>query len=1274
MTMREHLNPSSSEIPQQKPQPKQQTQNRSKQEQQLEVSEGVQALTSQTEQATQKQIHDINYEVFLEQIAHDMAYSDTLTATQKKLLQEFGYQAEPTISGPLGFEMRVFIPSHADYPHPIIAFRGTEFSSLKDLQADLAPKSVGSTQFKANQRRIDQALQRTAQYGRAWVTGHSLGGALAQLTATTYSDQVARVITFQAPGIDANEVKNLEQHNKTSDHDVQSTHYQVSGDVVSTVGDRLTTGEVIKFDMQNSGSSTGKSLTTGILTGILVGPATGAAATVAVDAVAKHRAFPVSNVAQEHPAFQELFEEGKTFERAAGIGKDTFEARKPISSEAFKPARASNFLRHTIGKTTFAIENAASNWGNDAKAREFAEKNKFHIHTFSASTLSEHLGHLLDGWVSDEDIIAFESICYNVKNPIVMQEIRNQLQNRLEELHSEQQRQWIASALAFVPSEDNKIQRTTREKIADQARSKDQEMRERVQRAAAMEAQQAVQPAQTTRNLGIGANLESNQRQRLEEFFGTNLETVRIHTDEKAREEAKNLGAHAATIGENILLGENASVRDDELIAHEVAHVIQQRENRVPDGMDKDASLETEAQNLGRAFAQGRSHTKKKSASKTAESKAVQRKISAKTSAEAWTRDFSGKTGNTSVTMKLTRAEDGSLTGTYQMGASEAIALEGKILESKDNDLYLEGADGSKWHGKYTENNTLLFGNVVIGKKTIKNLELKASAAKPILEENPAKLSNQAWNKTFIAQQGTTKIKLDLTRETDGTLQGGYQLNTDKTVKIEGKLLKDDDIYLESTSGAQFHGRFTNADTLLFGNVHLPTVGNTVARDLKNLQFKVTQEVKPITPASPSELPTGAGAAVRTAGPHRISTNGTQFIAQHEAFRPKMYVDLTGNPTIGYGHKIKPNESDKYSNKVLTPEEGMQLLKVDILLYEAPINEWVQVPLDQQTFDVLVSFVFNAGRDAFKNSDLLKRLNMGDYDCIPIELSRFNKGKDKSGKKVFIQGLANRREAEIDALPADELDLRLGLDGYQRVYTPVQIKEARKIIAAEKETTKKEHLNLLLQNKVAYHNQRDNASTGLPGDRKNNRKDNRIGDIMCNLTSLAMALETVGISNPEPQNFPQFEDYLEHLGETKINNFNRESSGQDGWAGVAKLLGAQVSFLDTGGYGIRKRDWWQSIALNALKAGNGVIFSIHGHIVRLQGVTPFGLVVDDPYGGNIQLSAGSGGVANWGNNAEYGSLLNSRESKDGAIGNDNIWEWQLVEKRSLHWLAAIAKV
>ncbi len=707
--------------------------------QKLETSDGAAALTSKTDEATTDQKHDVSYEVFLEQVAHDMAYSDQLNTQQKQLLKKFGYQAEPSIDGPNGFEMRVFLPSNPEYSHPIIAFRGTEFTSLKDLQTDLAPKGVGYSQFQANQRRIEQALQRTSKHGRAWVTGHSLGGALAQLTAAKYSAQIARVITFQSPGIDAASVQALEQHNAKSKNDVESTHYQVKGDVVSTAGDRLTPGEVIQFDMQNSTASNAKTATAAMIGGILVGPATGAAASAANEAVAKHRAFPVSNAAEEHPAFKELFEEGKSFERIAGISKDTFQPRTPVSSDTFKPAKTSNFLRHTIGRTVFAIENASSNWGGDAKAREFAERNKQTIHTFSATTLLEHLNRLLDGWVSDDDLIAFETICYGIEDPSIMQEIRNQMQNRPEELHSDQQRQWVEDALNYVPKKNLKVQRST-------------------------DVQSQAEPTRITHSLGMGTALENTQRQKLEEFFGTSLETVKIHTDENAKQTTKNLGAHAATIGENILLSESANTRDDELIAHEVAHVIQQREARVPDGIDKDTNLETEAQNLGQAFVQGRANTKKKSAGKTTESKAVQRKVSAKTIGEGWTRAFSGKTGSTAVAMNLTRAEDGSLTGTYQMGAAESIVVEGKILKSTDNDLYLEGKDGSKWHGKYTEGNTLLFGNVVIGKKTIKNLELKASAVKPVEPTTDTVWQNRLFAAKLLGTEGDRRIDFTLDR------------------------------------------------------------------------------------------------------------------------------------------------------------------------------------------------------------------------------------------------------------------------------------------------------------------------------------------------------------------------------------------------------------------------------------------------------------------------------------------------------------------------------
>jgi surface antigen len=520
------------------------------------------------------------YEVLLEQMAHDMGYENKLTSDQQALLAKFGYSDGGMVDGPFGFEMRSFIPSNPEYPHPILAFRGAEFTKIKDLVASLEPQSVGLQQFNANRRRIELELQKLSKHGKVWLTGHSLGGALAQLAGSEFADLTGRIITFQSPGIDAKHVNQLKKHNKANeDQKVVSTHYQVAGDVVSGAGEALTPGELIKFEMNPSSGASMKHYGIGLIAGAIVGPGTGVVVKEASEKVSKHRAFPVSNVIQENLAFQDLFENGKKFDKVAGISDDTFQARATLNSDTFQNTRVSEFLRHTIGKTSFEIENAASNWGGDAKARDFAESNKKTIGNYTATELLEHLNRLLDGWVSDDDVQAFETICHGVRDPKIMNEIRNSISPRLEELHSEHQRKWIEDAINFKPiPEDKTVQRDAIGTIS----SKPQ-----------------------IQNLTGGNTLDSTQRKELEEHFNVNLENVRIHSDENALKTAKDLNAKAATIGENIILGEGASTTDKELMGHEIAHVIQQREGRVSTGIDPDQKLEADAQLEGKNFAAG---------------------------------------------------------------------------------------------------------------------------------------------------------------------------------------------------------------------------------------------------------------------------------------------------------------------------------------------------------------------------------------------------------------------------------------------------------------------------------------------------------------------------------------------------------------------------------------------------------------------------------------------------------------------------------------------
>lgn len=102
-------------------------------------------------------------------------------------------------------------------------------------------------------------------------------------------------------------------------------------------------------------------------------------------------------------------------------------------------------------------------------------------------------------------------------------------------------------------------------------------------------------------------------------------------------------------------------------------------------------------------------------------------------------------------------------------------------------------------------------------------------------------------------------------------------------------------------------------------------------------------------------------------------------------FASEVYKCSSGENTIGYGHVVLPNENFT----TITEEEAEELLRKDIAIAEDAINRYVKVPLTQNRFDALVSFVFNVGVKAFKSSTLLKKLNQGLYDEIDEELAKW---------------------------------------------------------------------------------------------------------------------------------------------------------------------------------------------------------------------------------------------------------------------------------------------
>ena len=78
-------------------------------------------------------------------------------------------------------------------------------------------------------------------------------------------------------------------------------------------------------------------------------------------------------------------------------------------------------------------------------------------------------------------------------------------------------------------------------------------------------------------NAAGGAPLAPAVKSELERSFKADLSAVRVHADGNAREVAVTLAARAVTHGSHVFLGPGESANDIPLMAHEVAHVVQQR-------------------------------------------------------------------------------------------------------------------------------------------------------------------------------------------------------------------------------------------------------------------------------------------------------------------------------------------------------------------------------------------------------------------------------------------------------------------------------------------------------------------------------------------------------------------------------------------------------------------------------------------------------------------------------------------------------------------------
>ena len=115
----------------------------------------------------------------------------------------------------------------------------------------------------------------------------------------------------------------------------------------------------------------------------------------------------------------------------------------------------------------------------------------------------------------------------------------------------------------------------------------------------------------------------------------------------------------------------------------------------------------------------------------------------------------------------------------------------------------------------------------------------------------------------------------------------------------------------------------------------------------------------------------------------QLSSKGLALLKASEGFRSRVYLDVDGLPTIGYGHRLLHPES--FPNGVCEAEAA-QILISDIRESEQVVRGMVKVPLTQGQFDALVDFVFNLGSGRLHNSTLLADLNARRYEAAAEQI------------------------------------------------------------------------------------------------------------------------------------------------------------------------------------------------------------------------------------------------------------------------------------------------
>lgn len=134
------------------------------------------------------------------------------------------------------------------------------------------------------------------------------------------------------------------------------------------------------------------------------------------------------------------------------------------------------------------------------------------------------------------------------------------------------------------------------------------------------------------------------------------------------------------------------------------------------------------------------------------------------------------------------------------------------------------------------------------------------------------------------------------------------------------------------------------------------------------------------------------------------------YIKESEGFSLTAYRDSGGVWTIGYGTTVYPNGEAVKQGDTITANQAEEYFQHDLQNFASGVSAAVEVPLNNNQFNALVSLAYNIGLGAFRNSTLLRFVNENPNN--PLIYNEFLRWVYDNGS--YVAGLMNRRKEEAD--------------------------------------------------------------------------------------------------------------------------------------------------------------------------------------------------------------------------------------------------------------------